>query len=311
MAVRIRGDMRGVWCDFGAGDDMRGDALDLVAQVKFRGDKGKAVAWARSWLGLDQGDPQRFAEERRQASEIAKRQSEDQRRAEERKSAAATAIFLRAEVHLRGTPAADYLKGRGIDLGELARQPRCLRFAPALWNEESGRTWPALVAAIDPPQGPVCAVHRTWLEVLNNGRVRKAPLAAPKKVLGRYAGGAIRLWRGYSEKPHSRPEPGEWLMVSEGIEDGLSGAIARPKFRTWAAVSVSNMGSIELPAAFDGVLLLAQNDKEPQAIKALEAAIANFQRQGKRVRLIRVPPEFHDANELLQMPSRETTALHP
>jgi hypothetical protein len=311
MAVRIAGSKSGIWCDYGAGDDMRGDALDLVAQVKFGGDKGKAVAWSRAWLGLDAGDPKRFAEERREASEITKRRSEEVLREQERKSAAAMRIFLEAKVHLRNTPAADYLRGRGIDLAELERQPRSLRFHPSLWNEESGRSWPALVAGIDPPSGPVCAVHRTWLEALSDGRVRKAPLAVPKKVLGRYAGCAIRLWRGYTEKSLSRAEPGEWLLLSEGIEDGLSGAIARPKFRTWAAISVSNMGNIELPAAFDGVIILAQNDTEPRAIAALEAAIGSFHRQGKRVRLIRVPPEVHDSNELLLSGHSLEPALNP
>src|SRR5262249_51158176 len=66
MAIN-RGARPGIWKDFGAGDNMRGDALDLIAQVLFRGDKGKAVAWARSWLGLDNLDPARIEQHRRTA----------------------------------------------------------------------------------------------------------------------------------------------------------------------------------------------------------------------------------------------------
>ena len=49
----------GLWRDWGDGEK-GGDALDLVAKVLFRGDKRRAIQWARAWLGLDSADPASF-----------------------------------------------------------------------------------------------------------------------------------------------------------------------------------------------------------------------------------------------------------
>src|SRR5690606_22637502 len=58
MAIHSGGGKAGVWSDFSAG--MGGDALELVAHALFAGDKKQAVAWAKSWLGLDNMDPARL-----------------------------------------------------------------------------------------------------------------------------------------------------------------------------------------------------------------------------------------------------------
>src|SRR5262249_45379002 len=63
MAVHLSGDKAGVWCDFAGGET--GDALDLVAQVLYAGDKAKALAWARRWLGLNGDDPAALTRTRR------------------------------------------------------------------------------------------------------------------------------------------------------------------------------------------------------------------------------------------------------
>jgi hypothetical protein len=48
--VRLSGPRAGVWADFATGE--RGDALDLVAKILFRGEKKPAIEWAAGWLGL-------------------------------------------------------------------------------------------------------------------------------------------------------------------------------------------------------------------------------------------------------------------
>jgi hypothetical protein len=54
LGVHLAGNKAGVWCDFsGSGDSGdSGDALDLVCSV-FGVDMGRALAWSRRWLGLD------------------------------------------------------------------------------------------------------------------------------------------------------------------------------------------------------------------------------------------------------------------
>src|ERR1051325_6468554 len=148
MAVHLSGAKAGVWQDWAA--NIGGDALDLVAQVLFRGDKGQAVRWARAWLGIDSADPATFEQHRRAVQE--KQRAEAGHDAERRRRQAST-IWLGAQASLAGTVAEAYLRSRAISLAELGRQPRSLRFHPALWNEESQRHWPALVAAIAAPDG--------------------------------------------------------------------------------------------------------------------------------------------------------------
>jgi len=303
MAVN-RGNRAGIWKDFGAGDTMRGDALDLVAQVLFRGDKGKAVAWSRSWLGIDDLDPARIAQQRREAEERKRSVLKDA----EMKHAQAMRIFIAARPGIRDTPVDAYLRGRGIDLSGLGRQPAAIRFEPRLYNSETDSYYPGMVAAITGGGHSIQAVHRTWLEVLPDGRVVKArDLTEPKKTLASYRGGAIRLWRGETAKPWQSVQPGEWLVIAEGIEDALSAVIVRPNYRTWAAVSISNMANIMLPPEIAGVILMAQNDTEPLAIAAFERAVEHFRRQGKFVKVARPPANVKDANDLLQDATGDST----
>lgn len=211
MAVHLGGARAGVWSDFSAGEG--GDVIDLVAAALFRGDKAQAIKWLRAWLGLDHADPAAFEQHRRQAEQ----RRQQSRREDDRRRSWATKTFLAARPSLAGTPAADYLAGRGIDLQQLGRQPRALRFHPRLWNEESQRHWPALVAAIVNADGRMVTAHRTWLTPDGSG---KAPLRDPKMTLGRYAGGSIRLWRGASGKALKEAPDGDAIVISEGSRMG-------------------------------------------------------------------------------------------
>lgn len=292
MAVHLRGAKAGVWYDWAAG--IGGDALDLAAQVLFRGDKRQAVRWARAWLRIDPADPASVAVQRRE--EVKRREAAEAENTKRQRQAAR--IFLAARASLAGTPAELYLRGRAIDLVQLGRQPRALRFHPKLWNAETRRPWPALVAAIVGAEGQLTAVHRTWLMPDGSG---KAPLRDPKMTLGRYAGGAIRLWRGASAKPLRDAPPSETVLIAEGIEDGLSAAVAAPEYRVLAAVSLANLANLWLPPVITGVVILAQNDPPGSpAARALDRAIAGFRQQGRRVRLARPPAPVKDINDLLR-----------
>lgn len=307
LMVHLSGAKAGVWCDFaahskGARDGQAGDALDLVAQVLFRGDKRQAVAWARRWLGIDHLPPEAMEYQRRQAA--AKKRNAAKEDAD--KARAAFGIFIGAQKRIQGTPAERYLQARGIDFAALGRLPGALRFNPALADAETGCFWPTLVAGISDPSGRIVAVHRTFLEVHGDGRVTKAPLDEPKQSLGRYVGGCIRLWRGATGKSLHEAEPGEWCIVGEGIEDVATAVMEKPELRAVVGVSLSNMGSIILPPAIEGVILLGQNDPElnalgqPHPSRALFArAVAHFQKMGKRVKIARPPEGTKDLNELL------------
>ena len=189
----LSGSRAGVWADFAG--DQRGDALDLVAAVRFGGDKGQALRWARGWLGLAPSAPSGG----RPAAAPATRppQAEEDEEAIARKNAAC-AISLGSRPSLRDTPAAVYLAGRGIDLGELALQPARCAFIPHSGAAKPGaklRRWSRRSVT---PNAATWPTHRTWHTEDGGCGWVKANVPHPKMTLGSYAGGTIRLWRGAS-----------------------------------------------------------------------------------------------------------------
>jgi hypothetical protein len=313
MAIRLRGEKRGVWCDFASGET--GDALDLVAAARFRGEKGPAIAWAREWLGHSAGGasgrggaPRRPAPRPSRADAAA-----DQARQRHYDSRRALGIWLEGRPELRATPVDHYLKGRGIDLARLGRSPGALRFHPHLRYRQMELYCPAMVALIADGEGEVISIHRTYLEVRADGSVRKADVAEPKLTLGGYKGGAIRLWRGVQPNGLRRPplkdaQAGETVVLSEGIENGLTIALACPEYRVLAGVSLANLGNVELPGAIAGVILIADNDEGRQAQAGLERAIAAHSRAGRTVRVARAPATHKDFNDYAQALQTGSTA---
>jgi len=295
LGFHLYGAKAGVWADFSTGE--AGDALDLVRFSRCGGDMKAALDWARAWLGLpSEARTARIPDApppRRAAAETPPSRDPDA----EARQAKAMALFLAAEPRLAGTPADLYLKARSIDLAVLGRQPRALRFHPGLWNGESRRPWPALVAAVTDDRGEMTALHRTWLAQDATGQWRKAPLQVPKASLGQVSGGTIRLWRGASRKSLAAARPGETVVLAEGIETALSVAMACPELRVLASVSLGNMGRINLPSSVSTILIAADNDPPGSpADKALRAAAERFMRLGHTVKTAYSPvgSDFND-----------------
>ncbi|GBQ23872.1 hypothetical protein AA103193_2559 [Tanticharoenia sakaeratensis NBRC 103193] len=294
LAVHLGGARSGVWADFSSAE--RGDALDLVAAVLYGGDRRKALVWARQWLGLGNGDVGPVV---RRSAPMG-RTSEVDTDAQARR-AAARKVWFAGEPLRMGSPAAAYLAGRGIDLLELGRVPGSLRFHTGLWNGESQRHWPAMLAGICAPDGAMVAMHRTWLAPTPSGGWSKAPLRDAKMTLGSYAGGCIRLWRGASGKPLAFAPEGETAVLAEGIETALSIAISCPEHRVLCAVSLANMARVVLPAAIRTVIVAADNDEgNASARRALDVACQWFLSQGRDVRLAMPDRKDADWNDILQ-----------
>jgi len=296
LAVRLTGGRAGVWSDFASGE--RGDALDLVAAVLFGGDRRAAMGWARRWLGL--GDDATSAEPVRRAPAVSADVVDAEAVAKRRN---ALALFAEAREPITGTPAAAYLAARGLNLAELGRVPRALRFHPACWCGEAGGKLPAMLGAITGPDGAHLATHRTWIALDADGVWRKAKLRDAKRTLGGYAGGTIRLWRGASAKPLAQAEPGAAVALAEGIETALSVALACPELRVLCAVSLGNLARVTLPATVATVILAADNDGDnPAAAKALARAVEHFTGEGREVRIARPPEGVKDFNDVLTAP---------
>jgi hypothetical protein len=308
LKVNLSGAMIGKWTDFSAAkgtDDYSGDILKLIAVVKFGGwgtneQRSKAIAWAKSALGLDDLDPSRLATVQREARERSERSAEEEAREKAAKRRRAAALWAGAQP-IAGTPALSYLQGRGIDFAQLGRVPGSLRYRPDVWCRERRGKFPAMIACIMGIDGALLGVHRTYLQINRVGPVTKAKVENPKLSLGYYTGGCIPLWKGASDKTLREIPAGTPVYASEGIEDGLTIALAQPDKRIVAGVALANLGALELPPQAGPLVFIAQNDPVgSKAVDAFERAIARQQDAGRKAQLIFPAPEFKDFNDQLQ-----------
>lgn len=175
------------------------------------------------------------------------------------------------------TPVETYLASRGLTCS----LPPSLRFHRGL-KHPSGGIWPCMVALVtlgadDTP----LAIHRTFLAREGRG---KAPVEPAKMMLGPCCGGALRLG-----------EPGEVLMIGEGIETCLA-AMQATGHPAWAALSTSGLRALDLPGCVREVIVLADGDDPGEA--AARGCALRWMRQGRRVRIAR-PPRGLDFNDVL------------
>lgn len=303
--ICIRGAKQGVWCEFASSE--RGDPLDLINYCLFgnSSNKHEAIVWAKRFLGLENGKAT-LKQVKQRAEETRKACEEQQKIDNENFRKYAAKIFYQAKPEIKGTPAELYFRARGINFNVLRKQPHAIRFAPECYFERDKRTgrkiyMPAVVTAIHNSQNEFVGVHRTFIEKIDGEWKRKT-----KKVLGSFAGGAIRLWRGKTAAPISKlptleklDDIDETLIICEGIEDGLSIAMACPEYRIWTSISVSNMQNIEIPKGINQVIIAGDVDGDQAvATKQVNSAADAFIRAGKMVRIAR-PQHAHDFNDEL------------
>jgi hypothetical protein len=300
LAVRLRGDKQGRWFDYGAAKG--GDALDLIAGVRFNDDKPEAFQWARDWLNLP---------EIKRAPPATRRPSRSTGYID-----SVRRIWREARRLQRGDPVDRYLQDRGIHLAELGRAPKALRFHAALWNSQTKKCWPAMVAAITSPLGELVAVHCTWLWadaiVVTKAPIpdRHGPSGGAKRTLGTYRGCCIHLWRGASGLRWEEMPDDEICMVGEGIEDTLSAVLNRSAWRAVVAVSLSSMLVLDLPPEIATVVILGQNDNRgSDADQLLRRVIKRWVDQGREVRVARPPAFLKDWNDLAQWCRKKNVSI--
>lgn len=313
--IQVTGDRRGRWKEFAAHDE-GGDALDLVAYCN-GWDKRGAIAWAKSWLGLGPAASGGGAPRHRRKPEPG---TDDARRRNgepaERRRRAAHRLWLDAQPALWGTPAEAYLAGRGIPLRRFGRHSGALHYHPSLREPYCERRWPALVAAVTGGDGTgFRGVHRTYLHVHADGAVAKAVLeriASGKATLGPVAGGVVAVHRGVSGRRLRDAPPGDRAILTEGIEDALTCALAVPDWRVLCCLSVGNLAAVDLPRAIGTVLIAANNDPETlidprtgevrphPARVAVDRAAERFERQRRQVLIAYASAGSKDFNDRLR-----------
>jgi hypothetical protein len=327
LQVRLLGPKRGAWYHHAAGKG--GDALGLYAYV--RGcTMYEAVKWAKDYLGghvpVETGEQKARREARRRSEE----KSEQERRTKD--ASKGKWIFWKKSEPLsleKPGPVEHYLmRRRRIDLARLGRMPGCLHYCPDLWCEQLDRNMPAMVAAIVNLKGEQVALHRTWLVEREDGWDRLRDFDAPKRteigkpigldglpfvgkrVMGSWLGGTIRLWAGVrinkttGEVKRGLPWPqvghGSSIILCEGIETGLSLALAMPERRIVTTIGSAGFAAVELPDAFTDITLALDRDDDNQVMaKVVAGAVETLTAQGRRVRKVYPPDGIGDWNDFL------------
>ena len=233
LFVRLRPPgVPGKWTDAATGE--HGDLLDLLRAQLGTGALRPALDEARAFLALPAPAPAPGDGEGSVTERVAR----------------ARRLWAACRP-LAGTHAERYLRERAIArLGFPA-----LRFHPRLhYRDEAGfRRFPALVAAVTEPGGYVTGVHRTWLDP---HRPAKAPVAAPRKTMGRVYGLAVRF---------GRPSGGASLLVGEGLETVLSLLTAVPALCGAAALAAGRLGAFSPPPGVSRLLIARDGDPEGEA----------------------------------------------
>ena len=182
---------------------------------------------------------------------------------------------------VRGSAAERYLRSRGIELP----LPPCVRWVPA-YRHPSGRVLPAMLARIDNVDGELIGIHRTYLRRDGSG---KSDVEPAKAMLGRAAGGAVRL-----------ATAAETLMVGEGIENSLA-AMQATGMSAWAGLSAGGIEALVLPPIVRRVIIAADHDCNGRGEKAARIAADRWLAEGRLVRIAMPPVVGTDFDDLLLM----------
>lgn len=207
------------------------------------------------------------------------------------------ADLFNGTVDIRGTPGERYLvEHRGITItSDPATDDYLfdrLRFDPACRFRDDDRIIeaPAIIAAVTGSSGCLRGVWRIRLD----GFAQKIE----RKGLGDCRGGTVRLFPAVDE---------DHVAIAEGVEDALA-FMQMTGIPTWAACSTGGMKGAVLPQRFSRVTIVADADPPRQrpngtwSEPGIEAATALGNRlsaEGRKVRVLKPPAGFKDANAAL------------
>lgn len=266
--ITLRGPHAGDWIDFDG--NQGGGPISAIEEAS--GLSGRdLIVEAADMTGVTPGAPVR--------------QDPVIKPAQKRDASQDIANILSAAIPIASTPAETYLSGRGLTLPADSD----LLFHPDLTHWETKAGYQALLGQVRDRSGSVIGLHRTYL-AQDGEAIRKAPVTKPKMMLGRIAGGAVRLGPIGSDGR---------LALCEGIETGLAIMSACADLPVWATLSTSGLEQVDLPPAVQRVLILADHDASGAGLRAAEASARQLRAQGRDVAIVMPPDVGEDFNDML------------
>ena len=182
-----------------------------------------------------------------------------------------------------------YFKTRGtpdMELSEMMRlNPQTAFFA------DSGTTYhPTIlmpVSRVDDGKLKVVALHRIYMEEHPDGRVTKAAVKAPKKIMpwGSLEGAAIRLFKA----------SGKVLSVGEGVETMLS-VHTMTGLPTWSCVTAWGLETMQIPDDVETILIAADYDMSGKGQESALKLAARVEAAGKTA-IIMSPQDFFNPSK--------------
>ena len=273
-------DEAGVWYDHESGTGGV-TALSLIAHLL--GETSSPLRWAQEFLRSHGG-----AGPLSQRSQLGK---------EDRKSSAAArakvdysrGVLSRSDI-VKGTPAAKYLKSRGI----APPYPKNIKFIPDARAGEG-----ALVAVIEDLAGEAVAIRLRYID-----RDGQGSLIDPKRRL--YA--LVPDWaiRGLFRLPGiSNKDASARFIVAEGVEDALSLRKACPDSPVVGITGVAYLGKADLPGHGEVVVVRDGDAPGSAADKSLRAGVDRLILAGHGTVSVTATPLGLDANDILQVEGPE------
>lgn len=286
--LQLRGTKAGLALN---GDGSGANAFDFVRRAGGCGSVADACRLAESLLGLADAGPGR---ERELARHAESRRIEARAQAERDARQRAADVKARTREYAQGTAlpaesaAALYLQGRAC----LPPAPAGAALRSAIHVSREGyRTGSTMLAPLAGPDGMIRGWHETALRRNGRGGWVKADGIA-KRVWGQAKGGLIPLAPGATAG-------GETLLLSEGIENGLTAHLLLPELEAAAAYAVGNLAHLELPARVRRIVLCRDRESNPRSHgpRARAAAIARWWSEGRAVTVLDPPQGHGDLND--------------
>ena len=210
-------------------------------------------------------------------------------------------LWHESEPVATGDPVALYLQRRGINL---TTYPLALRTHKDLpyWHEVHNHprklaSYPAMIAAVQSPDGLAVALHRTYLTQEGD---KAAPICPESGVIlpvrklmtraeGVLPGAAIRLGN-----------PTTKLAIAEGVETALAVQLLSGA-PTWSCVSAFGVETVEIPEQVTEVFIAADNDVSGTGQKAAQKLAERLTAQGRTATVIYPTSEGCDWLDVLTM----------
>ena len=315
-----------------------GDVVGLVAYVETGDEKNTtaALVWARDFLGLRVMSRADREAMRRVSAQRQEQASKDEAALRARKLDEAGKLFRAAgsnspigpahvpqgnfgwdtgpHAHPAQLHAEAYFAARQVPLRSIPTlNGMSLRFSPAtewwrgaVYRSEGqrrirtadGPLYPAVHAAMRNALGNVTCCHCTFLDPL---APKKAPVEISKLMWGIAGGSVIELSCGPTNEPFWQADPAaepQPVILTEGIETGLSFAVAGLPARVWACGSLDGIGKapVHLPCISWVMFARDNNTGNAQAQRQFDTALAGLEAHGKTVQVeaSHVGDDFND-----------------